>query len=113
MRSEGARLIPLAGQIPVDEVRAVTHDATEARAQFLEERQLAPLSKVEERAPGEFQQDAELRDGIRAVRAAIRLLRWRRRRLERTLAAHAVTARSNTNEPGFKPRAASIAVTVS
>jgi len=92
MRAERARLTPLTREVAIHQIRAVAHHTPEPRREFLEERQFTLCAEMEERAPGELERVEELRDGVRAVAAAVRLLRWRRRRLERTLAAHRDTS---------------------
>lgn len=88
MRSEKARAIPLPGQISIDQIGAVANHTTGPGLHFHEVGQLAAQpEKGAARHVEEFRAE-ELRHCVDAVAAAVRLLRWRRRRLERALAAH-------------------------
>lgn len=88
MSTERARFAPLPRQIAIDQIGAIAQYAPDTRFQLFKERELPGAPKPIEGTPGDLGRLAELRDGVRAVSAAVRLLRWRRRRLERTLAAH-------------------------
>lgn len=84
--------LPVARQIAIHQIRPVAHRAPEARPQLLEERQpTAPLHR-EERTAGDLEEGGDLKAriaaGARDVQIAVRLLRLRRRRLERVLAGH-------------------------
>ncbi len=91
MGTKRARLIPLSREVAIHEIRPVPRHAPDARTEFFEERKLPLGPQTEERPFVELQRSADLRDGICAVSAALRLLRWRRHRLERLIAAHADT----------------------
>jgi hypothetical protein len=90
--TKGARLLPLPSEVAIDQIRSIADRPTETRMKFFQERQLPRIAQMEERATWQNEQYEKIRDGVAAVSAAIRLLRWRRRRLERLLTAHADTA---------------------
>src|SRR5438067_10101297 len=64
MGREETRLAPLASQIAIDQVGAVAHPTAEARAEFLEKRQMAALAQPEKRPPRDLEHLEELRDGV-------------------------------------------------
>ncbi len=64
--SECARPSPLAGEIAIDRFRSITRLPTQARLEFVEERQLASLTETEERAPRELEQVEQVGDGVAA-----------------------------------------------
>lgn len=103
MRTKEARPLPLASQPSIHQISAVADHAAGARLNLREERQLSLAPQPEERRAGHVEEirSEELRDCVDAVRAAVRLLRWRRRRLERTLRSHAAlpVTKARTDTP--------------
>lgn len=89
--------LPLSREIAIHEIRAVTHTPSDRGFQLLKERQPAAALHLEERRAGDLEEADDLRRRIaaamREVAVATRLLRWRRRRLERVLATHRDTLR--------------------
>jgi len=99
--------LPLPAQVAINQIRPIAHRAPQPWPQLLQKGELPLPAQVEERAPRQLEDSAELWDRIRAVRAAVRLLRWRRRRLERTLARHQLaTASSEENNDACEHRSA-------
>ena len=88
MRREELPPTPRAAEIPIHQIRPIAHRPTEARTQFLEKRECLPFPQIKERPARHGELVEELRDRVRALAVAVRLTRWRRRCLERVLAAH-------------------------
>lgn len=90
MRTERARLLPLAGQPAINRLGAEARQAPDTRPELLHERQLSALPEMKERAAREFEDFAELSNGVGAVRTRVLWLRARGLGCERRLAVRAL-----------------------